>query len=102
MSAKSIHESLYVSGRSGLVTNCSQSLISASVVDTRILRIGSQRPPGSLRSEPSMCQTARRKGRAAWSQFMGGSLPQPGRGCNLRDEGRSWLFTEQETLSYSC
>src|SRR5208282_3361890 len=49
------------SGRSGLVTNCSQRLIIASVVDARILRIGSQFPPGSLRSEPLMRQTARRK-----------------------------------------
>ena len=61
MGAISIHESLYVSGRSGLVTNCSQRLISASVVDTHILRIESQCPPGSLHSEPSMRQTARRK-----------------------------------------
>jgi hypothetical protein len=61
VSAMSIHESLYVSRRSGLVTNCSQSLTSASVVDARILRIGSPCPPGSLRSEPLMRQTARRK-----------------------------------------
>jgi len=51
----------YVSGRSGLVTNCSQRLISASVVDTCILRIASRCPPGSLRGEPSMRQAARRK-----------------------------------------
>ena len=49
------------SGRSGLVTNCSQRLIIASVVGARILRIGSPCPPGSLRSEPLMRQTARRK-----------------------------------------
>ena len=62
--------SYYVSGRSGLVTNCSQRLISASVVDTRILRIEFRCPPGSLRGEPSMRQTARRRRAARFGRSL--------------------------------